>query len=66
MRAFARNAEGAIVAGDIITALDGQAVASLDDLLTQLERHQPGDTVKVQVNRAGQTLELPVALTVSN
>ena len=27
---------------------------------------EPGDTVKVQVNRAGQTLELPVALTVSN
>jgi putative serine protease PepD len=35
--------------GDIIAAIDGQPIASVDDLATILAGHKPGDRVKVKV-----------------
>ena len=50
-----RQPRGEIVAGDVITAVNDEAVSDLDDMLTLLERRQPGDTVTLTVWRAGQT-----------
>jgi S1-C subfamily serine protease len=42
-------------AGDVITAVNDEPVADLDDMLAQLERRQPGDTVTLTLWRNGQT-----------
>jgi S1-C subfamily serine protease len=65
IKPFMRNANGEIIAGDIITALGGAPVASIDQLLEALERHQPGDTVTLSVLRSGKPVELPVRLRVA-
>ena len=53
LRPFTRGAQGGIVAGDVIQAIDDTAVADLDDMLTALERYQPGDRVTLTLWRAG-------------
>src|SRR5512135_287662 len=62
---FRRGRRGEIVAGDIITAVDGRPVASLDDVLEVLEARQPGDTIAVTLLRAGKTLGLRIRLAAS-
>ncbi len=48
---------------DIITAIDGTAITSMDDLLAYLAGNtRPGDTVTMQINRAGETIELDLTL----
>lgn len=59
---FARGSEGGIVAGDVITAVNDEPVSDLDDMLTTLERHQPGDRVTLTVWRAGKTRKQVVTL----
>ena len=65
LRPFMRGPDGAIVTGDVITAIAGKPVASVDDLQEALERHQPGDTVAVTVQRGNQSTDVPVRLSVS-
>ena len=60
--AFRRGSDGSVVGGDVITAINDEAVADLDAMLTQLERRQVGDTVTLSVWRGGQTRKLSVAL----
>ncbi len=62
LQPFRRGSRGEVVAGDVITAIDDQPVADLDDMLEKLERHQPGDTVTLTVWRAGQTRKQAVVL----
>jgi len=62
LQPFRRAADGSIVAGDVITAINDEAVADLDDMLTLLERHQPGDNVVLSVWRAGQTRKVALTL----
>jgi len=62
---FRRGDEGGVVQGDVITAVDDAAVANLDDLLTQLERHQPGDRVTLTLWRGGRTRKLALTLAAS-
>jgi S1-C subfamily serine protease len=62
LRAFRRGADGEVVAGDVITAVNDEAVADLDDMLTLLERRNAGDTVQLSVWRAGQTRKQAVTL----
>ncbi|MFO1340528.1 MAG: trypsin-like peptidase domain-containing protein [Burkholderiaceae bacterium] len=59
---FRRGRDGRVVPGDVITAVNGEAVASLDDLLNALERSQPGDKVSLTVWRAGQTRKVTATL----
>ena len=42
-----------MVAGDVITAINGEAVNNLDDMLTLLEIRKPGDRVELTLWRAG-------------
>jgi S1-C subfamily serine protease len=62
LRAFARERNGGIVPGDVITAVDGEPVADLDDMLNVLERHKPGDSVTVAAWRAGAARQVKVVL----
>lgn len=59
---FRRGTAGEIIAGDIITALGGKSVTSLDELLEALETHQPGETIAVSLLRAGKPLDVSVRL----
>jgi S1-C subfamily serine protease len=45
--------DGAIVPGDIIVAIDAAPVATVDDLLAELERRAVGETVEVTILRDG-------------
>jgi S1-C subfamily serine protease len=64
IKAFRRGAGEKVVAGDIITAFSGKPVASMDDMLEELERHQAGDTVTLTLLRggAGAPVEVQVRL----
>jgi S1-C subfamily serine protease len=62
LQAFRRNNDGSILAGDVITAINDEAVADLDDMLGALERRQPGESVTLTVWRAGQTRKQAVVL----
>ena len=44
-------AKAGIKAGDVITAVDGQATPTTDELGTVLALHRPGQTVKVKLTR---------------
>jgi S1-C subfamily serine protease len=62
LQPFARARDGDVTPGDVITALDGVTVKDFDDLLAQLERRQPGDSVRLTLWRAGRTREQSVVL----
>jgi S1-C subfamily serine protease len=50
------------VGGDVITALDGQKVATQLDVNLVLNKKRPGDSVAVTIYRGGKKLEIPVKL----
>ena len=61
------------VQGDIITKADGTAIASMDDLYAVLNRHKPGDVIKMTIystnlsetaggGKAGSSKEISVRL----
>ncbi len=47
---------------DLIQSVDGQPIKSADELLEVIEIKQPGETVVLGIQRAGQTLRIPVTL----
>jgi serine protease Do len=55
-------AKGGLKAGDLIVAMDGQVVESVDEARDVLKRRRPGDEIEVRVRRGGQTVTLTVAL----
>jgi S1-C subfamily serine protease len=66
LQAFRRGPDGSVIAGDVITAVNDEAVADLDDMLMQLERRQPGDSVTLSLWRNGQSRKKSVALGASD
>jgi len=62
LQAFRRDRNGDVVAGDVITAINDEPVADLDDMLSHLERRAPGDGVTLTVWRSGQTRKQAVTL----
>lgn len=62
LRGLAQTEDG-IELGDIIVGLDGEKVSNNDDMLRMLDKHQLGDTVKVEVVRRGRRTVVPVQLT---
>ena len=62
---FRRARGGEIILGDIVTAIGDSAVATLDEILAVLERHQAGDSVALTVLRGGKAIELKVRLAAS-
>lgn len=62
LRGLSQDANGEVVLGDIITAIDGAKLDDLDDLYRLLDKHQIGDTVQVEIIRDGRTQTVPVRL----
>lgn len=57
------NANRELKGGDVIVALDGSPVRDIDDLIIYLaENKVVGDSVVLQVNRAGELIELTAEL----
>jgi S1-C subfamily serine protease len=56
------NGQKVMVGGDIITAVDGKAVTTLDELRSLISTYQPGAEVTLTVLQDGKTLEVPVTL----
>jgi len=54
-----------ITGGDVITAIDGQQVSSMEDLAAIVSEHQPGDEVSLSVMRGGSASDLTVPLSVN-
>ncbi|MEZ4570672.1 MAG: trypsin-like peptidase domain-containing protein [Thermomicrobiales bacterium] len=48
--------------GDVITGLDGETIESVDQLRSQLDSYEPGDSVELTVNRGGEAQNLTVEL----
>ena len=46
--------------GDVVTAVDGQSVRTMDDLILQVRRKQVGNVVKLELLRDGKPIELEV------
>jgi S1-C subfamily serine protease len=51
---------------DLIVAVEHRRVKTVDELLTEVEKHQPGDTVRITVVRDGKPMDVPVQLGRSN
>jgi putative serine protease PepD len=49
-------------AGDVITAIDGTAITTADDLTAQVGAHQPSDVITVTVDRNGSSKDIKVTL----
>ena len=61
LRGVQQTAEGLIV-GDIIQGAAGKPVRRVDELFAILERHKPGQTLRLEVLRNGKTVEVDVTL----
>jgi aminopeptidase YwaD len=48
--------------GDLIMAIDGEAMTELRDLMVVLSGHVPGDVVEIEVERDSRTVLIPVEL----
>jgi S1-C subfamily serine protease len=62
IRGTYRAEDGTLVLGDIVQAIDGRPVHSLDDIYAALERQKPGDVVKVTVLRDGRQVDVEAKL----
>lgn len=58
----ARLARGVLLPGDVIRALDGEAVEGLDDLLARIDRRRAGEEVTLSLERDGRRREVTLTL----
>jgi S1-C subfamily serine protease len=47
---------------DMIVAIEHKRVHTLEELLTEVEKHRPGQTIRVTVIRDGKPIDIPVSL----
>src|SRR5262249_40292671 len=47
---------------DFVVAIEHKRVRTLDELLTEVEKHRPGETIRVTVVRESQPLDIRVRL----
>ena len=55
-------AKAGLKPGDLITAVNGKRVDSVDQFVATISTYSPGDTVTMTVQRSGQTKRIPVKL----
>jgi S1-C subfamily serine protease len=65
LRGLRTQSDGAIVAGDIIVAVNGQPIDSVARLQSRLDDYDVGATVRLTVLRDEQRIEVPVRLQAS-
>jgi len=64
LQPFVPARDGAVIAGDLIVAVNGTPTPDPDTLIDLIERFQPGETVTLTVERAGHRREVAVTLDV--
>jgi len=62
LRGLVQTENGDVELGDIIVAIDGEKVSNNDDLFKLLDKHQVGDTVRVELVRNSRRMTVPVKL----
>ena len=62
LRGLQSTGDGSIVPGDIILAVDGDEVDSVARLLSRLDDHDVGETVRLTVLRNGERIDVNVTL----
>jgi putative serine protease PepD len=55
-------AKAGLEAGDVITELDGDKIDGTEDLIAAIAAAQPGDTVKLEIERDSKSTEISVKL----
>src|SRR6266705_565078 len=63
LRGLVETDDGDVELGDIIVSIDGQKIATNDDLYHALDKHSVGDSITVEVVRNARHLNVPVQLT---
>lgn len=63
LQGLTQTENGDVELGDIIVGIDGDKVANADDLSRILDKHQLGETVRVEVVRNGKRVTVAVRLT---
>ena len=61
-RAFGADGEQVMIGGDIVTAVDGKAVESMEALSDVVKAQKPGDKVELTVLRDGREITVTVTL----
>jgi serine protease Do len=56
------NGQDVLVGGDVITAIDGTTVNTIQDLVTAIQGKKAGDTVQLTVIRNGQQVQVTATL----
>jgi len=51
-----------VIGGDVIVAIDGEQIGSMEDLGAVLQNHKPGDEITLTVLRDGKEIELTLTL----
>lgn len=59
---FTINGQPVMIGGDVIVAIDGKSIDSMEDLGGLLENYKPGDKVTLSVLRDGKQIELELTL----
>jgi S1-C subfamily serine protease len=62
LRGLTQTENGDVELGDIIVGIDGQKVNNTDDLYKVLDKHQVGETVRVEIMRNSRRVTVPVRL----
>src|SRR5713226_8548873 len=62
LRGLVQTENGDVELGDIIVAINGQKISNNDDLLKILDKHQVGETVRVEAMRNGRSMTVSVKL----
>jgi len=62
LRGATLTPEGNIIANDIIIAVDGKPVDSVEKLLARVDAYKVGATITLTVLRKGEPFEIPVTL----
>jgi S1-C subfamily serine protease len=62
LHGLTQTENGDVELGDIIVGIDGQKVGNTDDLYRVLDKHQVGETVRVEIMRNSRRVTVPVRL----
>ena len=61
-KAFDSNGEQVMIGGDVVTAVDGKAVETMQDLSAAIKAQKPGDEIELTVLRNGKEITVAVTL----
>jgi S1-C subfamily serine protease len=61
LRGTQRTREG-FIPGDVITHVDGRPVRTAEQLIAAIQRHRPGETIRLRIWRNRQTQEISITL----